>query len=578
MKLRNRVRWGCSVVVAVVLLVISGCTHSSNVPPGNMASSSIAPASAGTAASSVAIPPPSAVGLAPATPAATSTSAPAAVSGNVGTLSAAGQSVIDKPEYAGARWTYQVSDMDTGKVLLSKEPRQLVFTASTGKFFTVGSLFANLGPTDTLKTPVYTTGHKTGKTLDGNVVLVASGDIALGGRGAMQGRMDQSFSAATIDHVYGDVAPTGSLTPDDPLAGLNSLARQVKATGITTVNGDVLIDDRLWEPFASQEGPVPAIFVNDNIFDISVTGGNVGGVATITERPTTHAFQVRSKVVTGAANSTGRLEVEADPADSRRLTVSGSIPAGKSQLTIYRIPDASTWARTLFIEALQRAGISVKANPLRDNNSASLPKKGSYSAGDKVASLTSPSLATMSDMIMQTSYNRGANAMMCLLAVKVGSTNCLDGLKLMHQTASKAGLSPADTLLFDGQGADPESSTPAEMVKYLTWAKTQSWGQDLEGGLPIFGVSGSLASVGITSPAKGEILAKTGTSGHLDRVTGRLLIQTYAYAGYMTTATGRKLVFDVSLNAATFPDLDAALIGSGHDLADVAEAIWTQFS
>ena len=138
-----------------------------------------------------------------------------------------------KPEFKTARWIYSVSDPKTGEVLLANRPDELVFTASTAKNFTVGSVYAAVGPDATLTTPVYATAAPVDGVVDGDLVLVASGDLALGGRGAMEGRFDHTFTATTIDHVYGDVAPNATLVPDDPLAGLDDLARQVKAAGIT---------------------------------------------------------------------------------------------------------------------------------------------------------------------------------------------------------------------------------------------------------------------------------------------------------------------------------------------------------
>jgi len=577
MKIHRVARRSCSAAFAVSLLVSAGCTGSSDnaVPPTGIPAS-VPAGPTGTHTTAAPFPAAATSTAAPSTAVSQSVAPAAPAKGDVGTLSAAGQAVVDQPRYAGTSWAYHVTDLETGEVLLSHASTKRVFTASTGKFFTVGSVFAQLGPSTTLSTPVYTTGRLTGHTLDGDLVLVASGDLALGGRGALEGRMDQTFSDTTIDHVYGDIAPNASLTPENPLAGLDSLAQQVKAAGITSVKGDVLIDDRLWDTFASAEGPVPPIFVNDNIFDITVTGGEVDTPATVVGHPATRAFTVTSTVTTGPLDSVGNLGVDVDPADPRHLTVSGTVPAGKSQVTIYRVPDASDWARTLFIEALQRAGIDVTATPSHGNDVAALPEPGSYSDTASVAELTSPTLSTMAAMIMLTSYNKGANTMMCLLAVKAGSTDCLAGLKLMHAAAAEAGLSPAQTLLFDGQGADPEVSTPAELVKYLTWASTQPWGRTLEDGLPVFGVSGSLARYGLTSPAKGRIVAKTGTSAHQDPVTGTVLFHTLTYAGYMTTASGRELAFHLSLNGATFPDVPSGLKDSGEDLAAVAEAIWQQ--
>ena len=48
--------------------------------------------------------------------------------------------------------------------------------------------------------------------------------------------------------------------------------------------------------------------------------------------------------------------------------------------TFYRVPDAATWARTLFIEALGRAGIAVTAPVVGANNETSLPAMNSYPA------------------------------------------------------------------------------------------------------------------------------------------------------------------------------------------------------
>ena len=486
--------------------------------------------------------------------------------------------IMEKPSYAPARWLFYVADRDSGEVLLSQRPDEMVFTGSTAKLFTIGTVYDTIGPDTRLTTPVYATAPTVDSLLRGNVILVGSGDLALGGRGAMRGRVDHAFTATSIDHVYGDVAPIARKVDDDPLAGLDDLARQVAAKGVKTIDGDVIIDTRLWETYEGQEAPVPPVFVNDNILDIEVSPGAVGQPGTVRATPNTAAFTVQSKVTTVASSTPSDLDVAVDPANPRNLVVSGSIPDGKPQLTIYRVPDASTWVRTLFIEALTRAGITVTAPAVGANDEAGLPPASSYSADRQLASLRSPPLQAFGSMIMQTSYNTGANAMLCLLAVKAGSTDCTTGLKTIRDTIDKAGLVSDDVVLVDGAGRDPASTTPTQMTAWVRWAAAQPWGPVFESGQSVLGEKGQLASSGASSPAKGKVAAKGGTSVAVDPATGRALFNVESLAGYMTTDQGRRLVFGLSMSGGTFPNLLTGLYEASDDVAMVAAAFQQSLS
>ena len=483
--------------------------------------------------------------------------------------------VMAKPAYSTARWLYYFADQETGEVLAENRSDEMVFTASTAKNFTVGTVYDEVGPDTTLTTPVYATAAPQNGSVPG-LVLVAQGDLAFGGRGAMEGRMDNTFTATTADHVYGDVAPNAVTPEQDPLAGLDDLARQVAAKGINRVDGDVVIDTRIWETYAGHEGPVPPIFVNDNLLDIEITPGAGGATAQTT--PATSAFTVRSEVTTGAADSDAAVTVSPDPADPRTLVVSGSVPEGKSHLTVYRIPDAAAWARTLFVEALARAGVTVTAPALAPNDESGLPPAGGYPEQNEVASLQSAPLKAFGTMILETSYNTGANALLCLLAARSGSTDCDDGLQAIRAAIDKAGIDSDAVVLVDGQGADPASTTPKQMTDWMTWAAEQPWGDSFVAGQPVLGESGTLGLTGADSPARGKIAAKTGTSAAGDPATGRTLFNVQALAGYLTADDGRRVVFGLSMSGGTYPDVLTGLTQSNDDVAAVAAAFQQQFS
>jgi len=446
-----------------------------------------------------------------------------------------------------------------------------VFTGSTAKEFVVGTVYDTLGPKTTLTTPVFSTTPVTGGVVAGDLVLVASGDLALGGRNGLEGKFDHTFNAETVDHVYANVAPNADRI-GDPLAGLDDLAGQIAAQGVTRIDGNVLIDTSIWETFEGQEGPVPPIYVNDNILDLQVTAAGEGEPATIEAVPQTGYFTIESEVTTVAEDGETALEVDASDDDPNTLVVSGTIAAGSSQLTIYRVDDGAEWARALFIEALQRAGIGVTAPALGPNDASALPAADSYPADQQLASLESPPLSAMGTMINEVSYNTGANAFLCLLAVEAGSTDCTDGLDTMYALAEEAGLDTDDLFLIDGQGADPASTTPRQISRWVQWSREQPWGKVFVKGQPVLAETGSLAPFGADSPAAGKVAAKAGTSIAVDPVTGRMYSKVQSLSGYLTLDDGTVLVFGLSMSGATYPVVYDGLLEAGEDVAGVAAA------
>ncbi len=161
-----------------------------------------------------------------------------------GKLPDSARTITDKAAYVNARWNFQVADLDTGEVLLAQRPDETVLTGSTGKQFPIGTLYDTVGPDTRLSTPVYATAAPAGGVVHGDLILVAAADLAMGGRGAMAGRVDDAFDAEHIDHVYGDIAPNAARVHDDPLAGLDDPARQIATRGVTAVSGDVVESDR----------------------------------------------------------------------------------------------------------------------------------------------------------------------------------------------------------------------------------------------------------------------------------------------------------------------------------------------
>jgi D-alanyl-D-alanine carboxypeptidase/D-alanyl-D-alanine-endopeptidase (penicillin-binding protein 4) len=286
--------------------------------------------------------------------------------------------------------------------------------------------------------------------------------------------------------------------------------------------------------------------VNDNLLDIAVTPGAAAGDATTIDlRPVTSYFEVVNQVTTSAADVPTDLGATVD---GSRVVVAGTVPAGAVvQNTGVFAPDPAAYARALFIEALGRAGVSVTA-PVAA--AAPLPAEGSYAADAKVASLTSPPASVLAKLVLKTSHNRGAESLMCLLAVKAGSTTCDDGLTTMLTTVGTAGIDQSSVFLYDGEGTDPASATPSALIGWLSWAAKQSWGEGYRLSMP-------------DVVNDGTILVKSGTSAAPQNPPMSSMFMVQGEAGYMTTASGRQLIVAVYAKNGTYPTVAQGLAESG---------------
>ncbi len=79
--------------------------------------------------------------------------------------------------------------------------------------------------------------------LHGDLVLVATGDLTMGGRTLPDG----AIAFTDFDHNEANSLGNAILTTPDPLAGYRRLAEEVASSGIQRVEGDVLIDGRFVE-------------------------------------------------------------------------------------------------------------------------------------------------------------------------------------------------------------------------------------------------------------------------------------------------------------------------------------------
>jgi D-alanyl-D-alanine carboxypeptidase/D-alanyl-D-alanine-endopeptidase (penicillin-binding protein 4) len=124
----------------------------------------------------------------------------------------------------------------------------------------------------------------------------------------------------------------------------------------------------------------------------------------------------------------------------------------------------------------------------------------------------------------------------------------------------------------DGEGSSAYF-TPDFMVRYLAWARAQSWYPALYRGLPIMGVDGTLVDIQRQSPARGKVFAKTGTDGSTNYLNNGGTVEK-GLAGYITTRGGRHVAFAFYISAMDGPhDEDTGAV-AGQILGAMAAATY----
>jgi len=479
------------------------------------------------------------------------------------------EAVVNGPDFGAAHWGLLVVDVATGRVVHERDADRLFCPASVTKLFSTAAALADLGGDHRFKTPVVRRGE-VGKdgVLRGDLILVARGDPCLGGRTGPDG----SLLFEDNDHSYAGGNPDASLVPADPLAGLTHLAREVHAAGIKAISGDVLVDDRLFDhapSTGSGPGRVAPIVINDNVVDILVSpGAKAGDPAKVRLVPETSFVAADARVET-AAEGSGPPSIQVQAVGPRRFAVRGQVPAGhRAVVKTYEVDEPAAFARSLFIETLRQRGVRVLASPLGEDPASALPSKAEVAGLPVVAEYTSPPFREYLKVILKVSQNLHASTLPMLLASHHGATTLERGLRLEGEALARLGVD-VKSISFGGGAGGSRSDlvTPRATVGLLRAMAARPDFAAYDAALPVLGRDGTLArAVAPESPARGHAHAKTGTFWVDNALDGRPVLVSKALAGYLETASGKKLAFAFFLNNAPV----AAAKGPAHEVAAAA--------
>ena len=431
---------------------------------------------------------------------------------------------LNQPRFSGALWGVKIAALDNGKVIYENHGDRLMSPASNSKLYAAALALDTFGGDYRFATPVLAT-VKVGP----NGIL--PGDVIVSGRG------DPSWKATNF---WDNFAPFVNVITN---AGVRRITRDLVMDTTffkgSPTGGSWCVDD-----LDDSEGAlVSALTLQDNLAQIRVTPGtHAARPCSLALSPPKTGIVLINRTTTGPAGGGKSLRFHR-PLGTRTIYIFGSLPAGDAGETLdVPVPQPAAWFGAALKTALERAGVVVDGKvrcvewpdvPLwTESKLVKLGEVKSPPLHEILRAFLKPSQNLETDLVFDHTGEtlRPANA-----PAWQTSEEC--AVAALEAFLATNGI-PSDVHFDEGSGLSRNNLTSADAtVGLLERMATNRWAADFINGLPIAGVDGTLRRRMKDTPAYQNVRAKTGTLRWVN-----------ALSGYVTTASGEKLVFSLMLN------------------------------
>lgn len=432
--------------------------------------------------------------------------------------------IIDKGEFANARWGTIVISMKDGRVVTARDAQRLFTPASTLKLITVAAALDKLGADFRWKTSVYSSS----KISEGKL----TGDLVLYGRGA------PDLSSERLTELAGTLKKTGLRQIEGDIVGDSSYFR-----------GDGLGDGWLWGDAQWYYGAqAAALTFNDNQVDLDVSAQNA--------RVKTDQLKIESDVKPLLPGKSEAVGINRQPGSDTVYVWGDKQPGGNLKARL-AVPNSAQWAAQELKKELEKTGIAV-AGKIRTSDWRSKDKLDESTAVE-LASIESKTLAEVARKTNKDSVNLYAELMLRTLGKKFGVDAPDDDQKVQalrgddHAGATvikkwlrENKIESGDTAMHDGSGLSRLNLvSPETLARLLVFALKSKDADVFKNSLPISGVDGTMR--GRLPGFAGKVLAKTGSIIYVNTLAGyaKTSEETFAFVIFCNNETRRSDVTPV---------------------------------
>lgn len=422
---------------------------------------------------------------------------------------------VGAPGVQRGAWAVVAQSLDRNDRLIELNPGTLRVPASVAKLAALAAAVEGVGWDYRFETTLRATGRAAEGVLHGDLLVVGSGDPAIGGRaGDDLGVFVAALKSLGIRHVEGRVVGDDDAI-EEPRPQL------------------AWAWDDLWYTSGALFGALNAA---ENRLTVTIAPGPAPGAGThLSVDPHAASRPLRNRSVTGPPGSAQLLWPEQRPGEPF-LTIAGSIPAGAPPARVaVSAGNPTFWFASVLRHRLIQDGIMV-AGEAADIDDVS-PKPDRASAALLYTYRSRP-LAEIAQPLLKESINLYAEAVLRLnTAPGVFPTNdaALDGLR---RRLDAWGIPREGWQLIDGSGLSRRNVIAADtVVSILQRMYDPSGTSPWMTGLPVAGRDGTLDDRMKGTAAEGNVRAKTGSMTNVRTL-----------AGYVRTSDGEPLAFAIMVD------------------------------
>ena len=428
--------------------------------------------------------------------------------------------ILADPAIAAGTIGVEARSLATGATLVEANDHRLLTPASTMKTLTLAVTADQLGWDFTFGTTMTTTGAVSNGVLDGDLVIVGSGDPSFD---------DWDGAARGV---------------------FRSWAARLKERGITTIGGRIVGNDRvftddgfgsgwMWDDLQySYSAPASGLQFNQGTAQVFITPGTDAGEAPVLALSPSHArVPLVNGLTTGAAGTANAITMEALPrTPGARFTGSIAVNSPK-QTRLITVGNPTLYFVNAVRTGLRDNGIDVLGSAADIDDLIDPP------ATDGLPPLVehrSPALPALADTLMKLSQNLYAETFLRTLGKLKGTGGtAAAGIEVVRRVVESWGVPASELVMADGSGLSRYDLVTADaMTTVLAHVYNDTrLREPYVASLPVAGQAGTLAARMKGTPAAGNVQAKTGSFSNARAV-----------AGFLRSANGEPLVFSIIAN------------------------------
>jgi len=427
----------------------------------------------------------------------------------------------------------------TGRVLYGRNADFPLKPASNSKILTTAAAFHYLGRDYRYKTLVAMRGSQTSDTLQGDLVVVGSGDPSISGR-------------FVKDH--------------DRKAIFHQWAEEIRRRGIRRITGDIVgIDDAFDDQPQAPGWPtedrgewycaeISALAYNEGCIDLCWRGtnGEDKEPATFEMLPPTRYVQVINFVTT--VRERGPHERFYERADKRNvITAHGRVGQGETVFDSATVTNPTLYFITVLAETLSESGIEIGGRP-RDGDEYA-DKTIFHRSLDPIAFYESPPLSQLIEVVNRSSQNFFAEQIFKTLGKHaMGEGSFGAGASAVRRYMDAMGIDCRGLRLVDGSGLSHlDRVTPAQLAAVLLAVDRMPDGLLFRETLPQGGQTGSLRK-------RFQDTARLRQVGLRVRAKTGFIRGCHGLSGWVETRAKQPICFSILCNDLAMTDEQAKLL------------------